>query len=315
MFGRKRPVSDFNAEIEAHLQLEIERLKEQGLSEQEARAAARRAFGNVMHAEERFYESGRWLWWDHLRQDVHFGLRMLAKSPGFAAVAILTLALAIGANTAIFSVVDAVLLRPLPFIDPARLVWATEHFAFGPSTVISADFPAWKDRNHVFEQIAAFGGTSGANLTGAGEPSRVSVTNVTTGFFSMLGVQPIAGRTFLADDGKQGQEHVALLNETLWRNRFSADPRIVGETIRLDGTSHIVVGVMPAGVRYPQADVWTPLALDAEIFSPHSPRWMMLAVVGRLKSRVEISQAQADLQLLTQEMDKEYPPQAAQFRG
>src|SRR2546430_1072713 len=187
MFGRKRPVSDFNAEIEAHLQLEIERLKEQGLSEQEARAAARRAFGNVMHAEERFYESGRWLWWDHLRQDVHFGLRMLAKSPGFAAVAILTLALAIGANTAIFSVVDAVLLRPLPSKDPGRLVWATEHFAFGPSTVISADFPAWKDRNHVFEQIATFGGTSGANLTGAAEPSRVTVTRVTTGLFSMLG--------------------------------------------------------------------------------------------------------------------------------
>src|SRR5256885_5069513 len=205
MFGRKRPVSDFNAEIEAHLQLEIERLKEQGLSEQEARAAARRAFGNVMHAEERFYESGRWFWWDHLRQDVHFGLRMLAKSPGFAAVAILTLALAIGANTAIFSVVDTVLLRPLPFKDPSRLVWATEHFAFGPSTVVSADFPAWKDRNHVFEQMAAVGGTSGANLTGAGEPARVSVTNVTTELFPMLGVAPIAGRPFLPEEARQGR--------------------------------------------------------------------------------------------------------------
>ena len=271
MFGRKRPVSDFNAEIEAHLQLEIERLKEQGLSEQEARAAARRAFGNVMHAEERFYESGRWLWWDHLRQDVHFGLRMLAKSPGFAVVAILTLALAIGANTAIFSVVDAVLLRPLPFRDPARLVWATEHFAFGPSTVISADFPAWKDRNHVLEQIAAFGGTSGGNLTGTGEPSRVTVTRVTTGLFSMLGLQPAAGRAFLPAEGKQGQDKVALLSETLWRNRFGADPRIIGETIRLDGVGYLAVGVMPANVR-PQADVWTPLALDADIFSAHSPR-------------------------------------------
>jgi predicted permease len=314
MFGRKRPASDFHAEIEAHLQLEIERLQEQGLSGEEARAAARRAFGNVTQAQERFYESGRWLWWDRLWQDVRFGLRMLAKSPGFTTVAVLTLALAIGANTAIFSVVDAVLLRPLPFKDPARLVWATEHFAFGPSTVVSADFPAWKDRNHVFEEIAASGGTSGANLTGAGEPARVTVTNVTTGLFSMLGVQPVAGRAFLAEEGKQGQEHVAVLSETLWRNRFGADPRIIGETIRLDGAGYLVVGVMPTSLR-PQADVWTPLALDAEIFSPHSPRWMMLAAIGRLKPGIAISKAQADLQLLSQEMDKEYPPQAAQFRA
>jgi putative ABC transport system permease protein len=227
---------------------------------------------------------------------------------------VLTLALGIGANTAIFSVVDAVLLRPLPYKDPSRLVWATEHFAFGPSTVISADFPAWKDRNHVFEQIAAFGGTSGANLTGTGEPARVSVTNVTTDFFSMLGAQPVVGRTFLPEEGKQGQEHVALLSETLWRNRFAADARIIGETIRLDGTSYSVVGVMPASMR-PQADVWTPLTLDAEIFSPHSPRWMMLTAIGRLKPGMEIGQAQSDLQFLAQEMAKEYPPEAARFRG
>src|SRR5437899_8977128 len=312
---RERFDRELEDEMRLHREMKEREFVEAGVSREEAHYAARRRFGNATLLKESSRSAWGWTWLENLAQDIRFGLRMLRKSPGFTAVAVLTLALAIGANTAIFSVVDAVLLRPLPYENPSRLVWVTEHFAFGPSTVVSADFPAWKDRNHVFEQIGAFGGTSGANLTGAGEPTRVSVTNVTTGFFSMLGVQPIAGRTFLADDGKQGQEHVALLNETLWRNRFSADPRIVGETIRLDGTSHIVVGVMPAGVRYPQADVWTPLALDAEIFSPHSPRWMMLAVVGRLKSRFEISQAQADLQLLTQEMDKEYPPQAAQFRG
>src|SRR5438876_1974540 len=306
---------ELDDELRDHLDRKTEEYVARGMTQEEAHRRARLDLGGIEQTKEKCRDARRVNWIQDFVQDLRLGARSLRKSPAFAGIAVLTLALGIGANTAIFSLVDAVLLRPLPYSDPSRLVWATEHFAFGPSTVVSADFPAWKDRNHVFEQIGAFGGTSGANLTGAGEPTRVSVTNVTTGFFSMLGVQPIAGRTFLADDGKQGQEHVALLNETLWRNRFSADPRIVGETIRLDGTSHIVVGVMPAGVRYPQADVWTPLALDAEIFSPHSPRWMMLAVVGRLKSRVEISQAQADLQLLTQEMDKEYPPQAAQFRG
>ncbi len=314
LFRRKIVEVEMDEELRFHFANQVAKLVHSGLAPQEARRRARLEFGGMDQVKEEYRDSRGVTFIETLLQDIRYGVRTLRKNPGFAAIAVLTLALAVGASTAIFSVVDAVLLRPLPFKDPVRLVWATEHFAFGPSTVVSADFPAWKDRNHVFEQIGAFGGTSGANLTGAGEPARVTVTKVTTALFSMLGVQPVAGRAFLADEGKQDQEHVALLNEALWRNRFSADSRIIGETIRLDGTGYLVVGVMPASVR-PQADVWTPLALDAEIFSPHSPRWMMLAAVGRLKPGIEISQAQSDLQVISQQMDKEYPPQAAQFRA
>src|SRR5207248_9923866 len=261
----KRLLEELDADIREHIERETQDNIERGMSPEEARYAAMRKFGNVMRVKEETREVWCSTWLDELWQDLRFGLRMLRKSPAFAAIAVLTLALGIGTNTAIFSVVDAVLLRPLPYSDPSRLVWATEHFGFGPSTVVSADFPAWKDGNHVFEQIGAFGGTVGANLTGAGEPTRVTVTNVTAGFFSMLGVRPIAGRVFLPDEGKQSQEHVAVINETLWRNRFGADPRTIGETIQLDGTGYAGVGGMPASLRFPQADVWTPLALDAEI--------------------------------------------------
>ncbi|PYT82619.1 MAG: hypothetical protein DMG41_32910 [Acidobacteria bacterium] len=305
---------ELDDELRDHLDRKTEEYVARGMTQEEAHRRARLDLGGIEQTKEKCRDARRVNWIQDFVQDLRLGARSLRKSPAFAGIAVLTLALGIGANTAIFSLVDAVLLRPLPYSDPSRLVWATEHFGFGPSTVVSADFPAWKDGNHVFEQIGAFGGTVGANLTGAGEPTRVTVTNVTAGFFSMLGVRPIAGRVFLPDEGKQSQEHVAVINETLWRNRFGADPRTIGETIQLDGTGYAVVGVMPASLRFPQADVWTPLALDAEIFSPHSPRLMRLIAIGRLKPGVAVTQAQSDLQLLTQAVNKEYPPQASRFR-
>jgi hypothetical protein len=169
MFQRKRKARDFSAEIEAHIQLESERLREQGLSEEEARAAARRSFGNLMQAEERFYESGRWLWWDHLRQDLRFGLRVLARNPGFVVTVVLTLALSIGANTAIFSIVNALLLKELPYAHPERIgtIYAR---TTGPDSYDmrrNIDGEQWEMlRDNVPSLLSAVSGprTSGANL-------------------------------------------------------------------------------------------------------------------------------------------------------
>ena len=316
LFRKEELNKQLSNELAFHLEKQIDHNIAAGMPPDEARYAALRKFGGVEQVKERCRDLRRVSYLENFLQDVRYGLRQLRRAPGFTVVAVLTLALGIGANTAIFSVVDAVLLRPLPYKDPSSLVWVTERFPFnhGASNVVSPDFIGWKDRNQVCEQIGAFGGTSGANLTGVDRPARVSVTNVTVGLFPMLGVQPVAGRMFLPSESKQGQDHVALLNETLWRNQFGADPHILGKTIRLDDEAYTVVGITPARLRSPTADVWTPMALDAEIFSPQSPRWFILTVVARLKRGVGIARAQSDLQVVTEQMSREYPPQAAKFR-
>jgi predicted permease len=304
-------------EIGYHLEAKTEENIARGMTPEAARRAARIELGGEEQVKEKVRSVRTGAWLETFLQDVHFGLRMLRRSPGFTAIAVLTLALGIGTNTAIFSVVDTVLLRPLPYKDPSRLVWATERFPFnhGAANVISPDFMGWQDHNQVFEQIAASGDASGANLTGAGQAVRVSISNVTTNFFSMLGTRPLIGRTFLSSEGKLSDSHVALLSESIWRDHFGASLHVLGKNVQLDGSAYTVVGVMPSTLRYPGADVWTPFALDDARFSPHSPRWAILTVIGRLKPGVAIPRAQADLQVITEQMDKEYPPQAARFRA
>jgi putative ABC transport system permease protein len=317
LFRRGSVERELSDELRFHLENLTQEYVAHGLTPEEARYAALRELGGVDQIKEECRDMRRLNFIDNLIQDLRYGARTLARNRGFAAVAIITLALGIGANTAIFSVVNTVLLRPLPFKDPSSLVWATERFQMthGAAVVISPDFMGWKDRNQVFEQIGAFGGGVGANLTGAGEPVRVHVTSVTAGFFPMLGVQPIAGRTFLPAESHQAQRHVALLNEALWRSRFGSDPHILGKSVRLDDDSFTVVGILPSNLRYPAAEVWTPLALDADFFSPHSPGWHALTVIARLKPGVDVARAQSDLQLVTQQMDREYPAEAAPFRA
>src|SRR5690349_4143736 len=198
MFGRRKQ-RDFSEEIEAHLQLEIERLQERGLSRDDAEREARRRFGNVTRAEEKFYESHRWLWLDHLRQDLRFGLRMVQRNPGFTAIAVLTLSLGIGANTAIFSLVHAVLLRPLPFADPERVVSISER---RPSSreaslpVSGHEYMAWKQEGHSFAALALYHPEL-PTLTGRGEPQTVRAWRVSADMFPALGLQPERGRTIL----------------------------------------------------------------------------------------------------------------------
>jgi predicted permease len=315
-FSRNKWEQELGEELRFHIEQQTAANVTAGMPREEARRHAMLQLGAVEGVKENCREETRGFWLETFWLDIRHGLRIIWRNPGFTAVAVLTLALGIGTNTAIFSVVDAVLLRPLPYKNAERIIWATERFPFngGSAVVLSPDFIGFQTGTDVFEQIGAFGNSSGANLTGVGEPERVNIANVTTGFFAMLGVQPLLGRDFVSDEGKESSSNVALLSETLWRSRFGADLQIVGKTIDLDGKAQTIVGVMPTDNRYPRADIWTPLALDSSIFSPQSPRWMMLSVVGRLKPGVTLEQARADLQVLTHRMDALYPPEAAGFR-
>ena len=305
MFWRKRKPSDFAAEIEAHLELETEQLKEQGLSEEEARRAARRAFGNLTRAEERFYESGRWLWWDHLVQDLRFGLRMLRKNPGFTAVAVLTLALGIGANTAIFSLLNAVMLRELPVEKPEQLMLLGRGRAGGSSGEFAStelySYPFYREmrqKNQVFSDVSAmlsllFTKMHGA-VGGSAELEPMDVQLVSGSYFPLLGVKPILGRSFTeAEDEPAGGHPVAMVSYSWWNRRFARDPSLVGKTVTLGPTVYTIIGITPPGffgtTVGESPDLWIPLSMEKQV----SPGWnglddksfQSLYILGRLKSR------------------------------
>jgi len=302
---------ELQREIDAHLELEMEERMEEGLSAGEARAAARRAFGNVLQAREDVQAVWTWTWLREARHDAMYGFRMLAKNPGFAFVAIVTLALGIGANTAIFSLVHAVLMRPLPFVEPDRLVVVWEDTTARGGTATSeatpGNFRDWKTENHVFDDMAALAGRMTFNLTGNGDPERLSGARVTGSLFSTLGLPPIAGRTIVPDDDQPGAEPVVVLSEGLWRRRFGADPAVVGRTITLDDVPRTVIGIVPGHFQFPEkgTDVWVPAAFTAEQLAARS-LWY-LYVVARLKKDVSLVQARDDLAAVAQRLAERFP--------
>jgi macrolide transport system ATP-binding/permease protein len=270
MLRRKRKASDFSAEIEAHIQQETESLREQGLGEEEARAAARRLFGNVMQVEERFYETGRWLWWDHLWQDLRFGLRMLARNPGFTVTVVLTLALAIGANTAIFSVVNALLLKELPYAHPER-IGAIYARTTGPDSYDmrrNLDGEQWELlRDNVPSLISAVSGgrTSGVNLQAGAQVQYLHAGRVSAHYFDVLAFHPILGRNFSEDEDRPHGPKAAILSYALWRTAFSANPHVVGQATLLKGEPYTIIGVLPESPTTPlNADLYTALQASNE---------------------------------------------------
>lgn len=318
VFQKQQMDADLEDEIRSTVELLADQKIKDGMPAHEARRAARIELGGVEQVKEEVRAERIGAWLDTLRQDLRFGLRMLRKNPGFTTVAVLTLALGIGANTAIFSIVDAVLLKPLPYPDSSRLVWITERFVlrFSPGGVLAPDFEQWQRQNRMFRQIEAFQlhVPPTTSLSGVGEPVAVTDCGVTVGFFPMLGVRPMVGRLFSANEDRQGNDRVALISESLWRKQFGQSLGALGKPVYLDDSPYTIIGVMPANVEYPHADIWTPMALDSPYFSPQSKPLAVVRVIGRLKAGVSLSQARSALSAITRAIDHEYPPRFVQSR-
>ncbi|HEY6401542.1 MAG TPA: ABC transporter permease, partial [Blastocatellia bacterium] len=233
---------------------------------------------------------------------------MLLKKPGFTLIAVITLALGIGANAAIFSVVNAVLLRPLPVKDPDRLMWIRETKLpqFPEFSVSAGNFLDWRKQNTVFERLVAVSGES-FNMVGTGDPEQIRGWKVTDGFFATLGAQPQFGRDFLAEEDQPGRDNVVILSYGFWQRRFGADPKILNQTLTLSGQSYTVIGVMPATFSFggPDLALWTPMAFTQEQSQNHGGHW--LNVLGRLKSDATEDQARAELVAIAGRLALQYP--------
>jgi predicted permease len=309
---RRRKHSDFSSEIEAHIRLEADRFRERGMSEEEALAAARRAFGNATSSQERFYEARRWLWWEHLRQDVRLAVRLLKKTPGWTAVAALTAALGIGATAAIFSIVNVVVLRPLPFPHAEQLYSVVEMLGRPKSEgAVAGDYFTMRENLHKASEkgvgdMAAYD-MAGVTWSGADGAEQLTAGLVTASFFPVLEAKPLYGRVFRPEEDLPEAGLVVLLGEGLWRRKFAGDPGIVGQKIRLNRKPAIVVGIMPRSFDFPKgAELWLPMALDE---AAERERKLMagVSIVARAKPGAPLPRVNAELEQLTGVVFDEYP--------
>jgi putative ABC transport system permease protein len=310
--------AELEEELRAHLEHQVEKYVQSGMSREEAERRAKIEFGGLDQVKEECRDSWGVQLITELVQDLRYGLRQLRGSPGFTALAVITLALGIGANTAIFSVVSTVLIRRLPYSDPNRLVWITEFWPRLNNTLVpSPEYLNWRDQNRVFQTMAAYGGFGELNLSGNGEPERIDGIGVTWNFFPMLGVRPALGRGFLQEEDRPGGPPVAILGHSLWQRRFRSDPNLVGKTIMLDEKGYTVIGIMPESFRFPGN--WSP-----ELFAPsnlplkvdwNAPSFGIVGVVARLKPDVTLERAKSDLVTINIRSDQAALPAFAHVRS
>lgn len=311
MFLRRRVYGELSEEIREHLEEKSDELMADGMSKKEASEAARREFGNVTLMEERSREVWQWPSIESFFNDVLYGLRQLRRNPGFTSVVILTLALGIGVNAAVFSVVNAVLLKPLRYPRADQIVMIHEKITLPGyeddlDMVSSADFADFSTRNTSFEDMAAIRYQS-FDLTGKGEPVRVEGSAVSASLFSVLQVDAALGRVFTREQDHYGGPHVVLLGYGLWVSRYGSDPQMVGQSIRLNDESYTVIGVMPKWFHFPDQDdqLWVPLDLRPDEFTNRVDRSVLVA--ARLKQGLGLKQAQAQMDAAGRQLAQQYP--------
>ena len=317
MFGSNLD-KDFAEETQFHLDERIDEYVKSGMTYEQARVEAHRRLGNLALARDQARDVDTFRWLGDLGQDVRYALRQLRRNRGFAFAAILTLALGIGTTTAVFSIVDAVVLRPLSYADSSRLMMIDEWTpSVGSIPVNGLHFQQWRRATTSFERMALIGGLN-VNVTDSSEPERLPAARVSSELFPLLGVQPQLGRVFLIEEDVPGRDHVVLISNELWRRRYSGDPQIVGRAISIDGAAHEVVGVLPASFHFPKLSdlypltivqdrpqIWRPIALRSEELTLAGG--FNFVSLGRLKAGVSASQAASELDAIQKDFSAQMP--------
>jgi predicted permease len=316
LFRREKLERELGDELASHLAMHVEDNLRAGMSAEEARRAALLKLGGVEQTKESYRGRRGLPLLETLWQDLRFAARVLRKNPGFTAVAVITLALGIGANTAIFSIVNAVILRPLPYKDSSRIVVLHTKTAMFPTFTLNVSWPAFQEirtQATSLKEAAAWWETE-KTLTGANQATVLKVASVSDGFFELLEAQAAQGRLLRDADQKADQNRVVVISDTLWRTRFAKDPAVIGRSMTLDNQVYTVVGVAEKGFAFPEdAEVWMPLALTADV--QQNPTSFMLGVFGRLRNTAKLERLQTELSIIAPRLETRLAKEKPEFAG